>query len=189
VIKDIQGLLDDSFNAAKNEIADTNGKNRLSAYLNGMAVEEAVKSDSEIDSTAQKIAGAETDDREKAWLIYVWICRNIKYDYDKAVIIKYDPSKAISGAIETFNTRKGVCFDFSSLYVAMCRSVGLKVRLVTGYGYTGTAWVDHVWNQIYNTKNNYWINLDSTFGVSGINYFNNPYFGMDHRDGIVQGEW
>lgn len=189
LVSDIRVLLDDSLKSEKKDITDVEGKNKFQVYLNGMIIGDAVKSNTEIDTKAKEITKSGTGDRDKAYLVYAWVCRNIKYDYDKSVIIKYDPSKAVSGAIETYNTKKGVCFDFSSLYVAMCRAAGLKVRMMTGYGYTGKLWVDHVWNEVYCTGSETWINLDTTFGVSGINYFNSPYFDIDHRDGDVQGEW
>lgn len=189
VVSDMQCLLDDSFKSAQSGLSGPDGKNRLSKYFNGVAVEEAVKSNAEIDQAAKEIASSAKSDEEKAFLIYKWISRNISYDNNKSIIMRFDPTKVSSGAIATYKSRTGVCFDYSSLYVAMSRAVGLKVRLLSGYGYTGITWVDHAWNQVFNTQNQIWINLDSTFGASGINYFDKPYFDLDHRDGIVQGEW
>jgi transglutaminase-like putative cysteine protease len=70
----------------------------------------------------------------------------------------------------------------------MCRAVGLKVRLVTGLGYSGTFWGDHAWNQVYSTEEKRWINVDCTFG-SAANYFDKKNFDEDHKDSDVQGEW
>jgi transglutaminase-like putative cysteine protease len=93
-----------------------------------------------------------------------------------------------SGAVEAFNTRTGVCFDYASLYTAMCRAVGLKVRLLTGLGYDGLSWGDHAWNQVYIPEEDRWVNVDATFGTI-TNYFDKPDFHADHRDATVQGEW
>ena len=87
-----------------------------------------------------------------------------------------------------FNTRMGICFDYASLYVSMCRAVGLKVRLVTGLGYSGSSWGDHAWNQVYVPEEGRWINVDPTFGTVN-NYFDKPDFTVDHKDTKVQGEW
>ncbi|HBQ86719.1 MAG TPA: transglutaminase, partial [Syntrophomonas sp.] len=87
-----------------------------------------------------------------------------------------------------FNTRKGICFDYSCLYISMCRAAGLKVRLITGVAYSGTAWGDHAWNQVYSTEEGRWINVDTTFGSNGY-YFDKPDFIADHRYPVVQGEW
>ena len=50
-------------------------------------------------------------------------------------MIVSSPSAVTSGSQVAFAERKGVCFDYATLYVSMCRAVGLKVRLVTGMGY------------------------------------------------------
>jgi len=158
-------------------------------YFNGVTIDEAIKSTPEIDSTAVKIAGDEQSDTKKAYLIYNWVAKNIKYDFEKAENIVNNTWRYKSGSIEAFNTRKGICFDYSCLYISMCRAVGLKVRLITGLGYSGVAWGDHAWNQVWSEEEQRWINLDTTFGSSGKNYFDKPDFFVDHRDGQVQGEW
>lgn len=93
-----------------------------------------------------------------------------------------------SGSVMAFNTRRGVCFDYACLYVSMCRAVDLKVRLVTGLGYSGSSWGDHAWNQVYIPEEDRWVNVDATFGTI-YNYFDKPDFSVDHRDAEVQGEW
>jgi hypothetical protein len=70
----------------------------------------------------------------------------------------------------------------------MCRANGIKVRLVTGLGYSGLAWGDHAWNQFYSTEQKRWVNVDSTFGVTQ-NYFDVSKFSKDHKNAEVQGEW
>jgi len=158
-------------------------------YFNGVTIDEAIKSTSEIDNTAAEIVGDEESDTKKAYLIYKWVSKNIEYDFEKAENIVHNTWKYKSGSIEAFSTRKGICFDYSCLYISMCRAVGLKVRLITGLGYSGTSWGDHAWNQVWSENEQRWINLDTTFGSSGKNYFDKPDFFVDHRDGKVQGEW
>jgi Transglutaminase-like enzymes, putative cysteine proteases len=158
-------------------------------FFNGVTLDKAVESNSEIDDMARKIVGKTTDDRKKAYLLYKWISRNIGYDYSKAERIISRLGSVESGSIPAFETRKGICFDYSCLYISMCRAVGLKVRLVTGSGYSGTAWGDHAWNQVYYPGEDRWINLDTTFGSTGVNYFDKRDFEADHANGEVQGEW
>jgi transglutaminase-like putative cysteine protease len=71
----------------------------------------------------------------------------------------------------------------------MCRAVGVKVRFITGLGYSGVEWGDHAWNQVYDPAENRWINVDTTFGNSGKNYFDHAGFRADHQDGVIQGQW
>ena len=154
-----------------------------------MTINEAVKSNSEIDNTAKKIVGNERDDIKKARLLYQWVSKNIKYDKAKAAIVLENPSRVDSGSIVTFEERTGVCFDYSCLYVSMCRGVGLKVKLVSGLGFGGEEWGEHVWNQVYDPKEERWINVDTTFGNSGYDYFDNQDFSKNHKYEVVQAEW
>ncbi|WP_206460789.1 transglutaminase-like domain-containing protein [Anaerovorax sp. IOR16] len=158
-------------------------------YFNGMTLDEAVKSNSDIDNMAKNIVSTGKDEKEKAYLLYEWISRNIQYDKDKVEMIEKNSSHVNSGSIVTYSEGKGVCFDYSCLYVSMCRAVGLKVRFVTGMGYNGTEWGDHAWNQVYNPDEDRWINVDTTFGNSGVNYFDNSNFSINHKYEVVQGEW
>lgn len=157
-------------------------------YFNGVTLDEAVKSNPQIDSTARQVAGDAQYSRQKAYLIYQWITRNIKYDEQKAAQLGKNSGGMDSGSIVAFNSRRGICFDYASLYVSMCRAVGLKVRLVTGLGYSGASWGDHAWNQVYIPEKDRWLNVDATFGTIN-NYFDKPDFSVDHRDAEVQGEW
>ncbi|HWQ75488.1 MAG TPA: transglutaminase-like domain-containing protein [Syntrophomonas sp.] len=166
--------------------ASSNG--RVITYFNGVTLDEAVKSNADIDATARSIIGEENNPRQQAYLLYRWISRNITYDYDKAAQLSQNPDGMESGAIVAFNSRTGVCFDYASLYVAMCRAAGLQVRLVTGLGYSGLVWGDHAWNQVYIPEENQWINVDCTFGVQG-DYFDNTDFDSTHQYAQVQGEW
>ena len=167
----------------------TGGKVRIIEYFNGITLDEAIKSNDKIDETARKIVGKEKDERKKAYLIYKWISKNIEYDYDKAANITVSSANYSSGSIAAFNTGKGICFDYSCLYVTMCRAVSLKSRLLTGLGYSGTAWGDHAWNQVWYSNGEKWLNVDTTFGSSGVNYFDKLDFEVDHKEAELQGEW
>lgn len=164
------------------------GNSRIIKYFNGVTLDKAVQSNEDIDKTAREIVGNEKSSTRKAYLIYRWIVRNIDYDYQKVVEVNRNTNQIDSGSIVAFNTRKGICFDYSCLYVSMCRAVGLKVRLVTGLGYNGVVWGGHAWNQVYSSAEERWINVDATFGCNG-NYFDKPDFIVDHKSPEVQGEW
>lgn len=198
MVKHIPVLINDSFKKAAEDFTPASNDNSVNPnywklpvikYFNGMTLDEAVKSTSIIDDTAKQIVGTETNDKEKAYLLYKWISKNIQYDKDKAEIIVKNPSHVNSGSIVTYDESKGVCFDYSCLYVSMCRAVGLKVRFLTGLGYSGVEWGDHAWNQVYYPEEKRWINVDTTFGSSGRDYFDNSDFSTNHKYEVVQSEW
>lgn len=198
IAKQIPVLLNDSFARTAERIPfDNSGEipslrkqdsPRVITYFNGVTLDDAIKSNAQIDATAQRIVGDEVNSKNKAFLIYQWISQNIEYDYDKAAAINRNPAGEASGSIIAFNSRNGICFDYASLYISMCRATGVKVRLITGLAYSGTAWGDHAWNQIYATEEGRWINVDPTFGSNG-SYFDKKDFKVDHRYAEVQGEW
>jgi len=161
---------------------------RVIEYFNGVTLDEAIKSNPQIDQTARTIVGNESNSKKKAYLIYQWVSSHIEYDYDKAATISRDARGIQSGSQVAFGQRKGICFDYSCLYISMCRAVGLNVRLITGLGYSGISWGDHAWNQVYSSEEQRWINLDATFGTNG-RYFDKPDFNADHRYAEIQGEW
>jgi hypothetical protein len=200
IAKKIPVLVNDSFGKAAQMIpivgdgANSPGTQlikdypRVITYFNGVTLDEAIKSNAQIDETARKVVGSEQNSTKKAYLLYKWVSQNITYDYQKAALIDKNTSGVSSGSIMAFNTRRGICFDYSSLYISMCRATGLKVRLITGLGYSGVAWGDHAWNQVYSTEEGRWINVDTTFGSNG-NYFDKRDFTVDHKYAEVQGEW
>jgi transglutaminase-like putative cysteine protease len=166
----------------------TNSGVRIVWYFNGVTLNDAIKSNEEIDNYARSLVRGETTDIRKAKLIYRWVSNNIKYDYDKVEHFQQNIPDSSTGAIEAFKARKGICFDMSALYVAMLRAVGLKVRLVVGKAYTGIRWGDHSWNEVYIADQKRWVPVDTTFAIGG-NYFDRKDFYSDHKLGKIAGEW
>jgi hypothetical protein len=197
--KQLPTILDNSFkvvvqDAEEDKAAPANSKSvinqnkrRVIIYYNGVTLEEAVESNSSIDTFAVKLA-SKGSSYDKAKTLYKWIGENIDYDYDKANKVLRNDFSTKSGAVEAFETKKGICFDYSSLYVAMARANGLKVRIITGEGFNGVSWVSHAWNQVYIPEQDKWINVDTTFYQGG-NYFDTKRFSADHREAKVAGEW
>jgi transglutaminase-like putative cysteine protease len=174
--------------SSKSNTSERTSNQRTIVYYNGVTIEEGIQSNQKIDDFAEKIASNIDDDKIKAKNIYTWIGKNIDYDYSKANRVLNNDFNIESGAVAAFKERKGICFDYACLYVAMCRAVGIKVRLVTGEGFNGVSWVSHAWNQVYISSEENWINVDTTFYKGG-NYFDSKRFNLDHKDSKVIGEW
>lgn len=163
-------------------------KSNTLVYYNGVTLEDGIKSNNVIDEFSVSLTKGHTSDKAKAKVIYNFIGSNIDYDYEKADNIYTNNFKIEFGVIPTYDTKRGICFDFSCLFVAMCRANNLKVRLVTGEGYNGVNWVSHSWNEVYINEEDKWINIDTTFYKGG-NYFNSKRFDLDHRGENIVGEW
>ena len=175
-------------NSYSKDTLDKNTKGKTIVYYNGVTLNEGVRSNKQIDSFARDLVENQSTEEEKAKVVYNWIGNNISYDHDKAYKVLNNEFDVKSGAIPTFQSKKGICFDYSCLYVAMCRANGIKVRLITGQGFNGVSWVSHAWNQVYIPEENKWINVDTTFYKGG-NYFNSKRFDLDHKNSNIAGEW
>jgi len=73
------------------------------------------------------------------------ICRFIakQYSYDKSITTL--PCGYIPDLVQIYAGKKGICYDYASLYAAMCRSVGIPAKLI--FGYSSYAGMDryHAW--------------------------------------------
>jgi hypothetical protein len=194
VAKQLPNILNNSFKVevkdtdSQNGTIDTASNRKVIVYYNGVTLDEGIKSNSKIDSFAKDLGSKGASNKDKAKLIYNWVGGNINYDYDKANKVLSNDFNIKSGAIPTFQTRQGICFDYACLYVAMARANNLKVRIVTGEGFNGVSWVSHAWNEVYIPEENKWYKVDPTFFKGG-NYFNSRRFDLDHRNAKIAGEW
>ncbi len=64
---------------------------------------------------------------ERVAAICRWVNQHVRF--------KSGASNATTCALETFNTRTGVCRDFSHLMITMCRALNIPARYVTGVDY------------------------------------------------------
>ncbi|HFD8692382.1 TPA: transglutaminase-like domain-containing protein [Clostridium perfringens] len=186
ISKNIDSTVESNKEPKSEKVVESN-RNVINLY-NGVTLEQGIKSNEAINKKAKELTKNVKSSREKAKRIYTWISENINYDDNKAENISEKTSENKSGAIEAFETRKGICFDYSCLYVAMAREAGLKVRIVTGEGFNGKEWGPHSWNEVYLPEKNQWITVDPTFGKAG-NYFDSKKNSESHRDGKIVGEW
>ena len=121
--------------------------------------------DTQTEELADEIcAGCDTDE-EKVQAIYHWIIHNFEYDYDYHAFIQYFDIR------KTLRTRKGVCYDFSSLFAALCRSQNIPCYVVDGTSYETAA--QHTWNRVY--YNAFWWDLDVTNDTTANEHSQTPY--------------
>lgn len=156
----------------------------VEAELNGILQQryEVIDADvpQDIELAAAQITKDAANDEEKARRLYEWIGSRVQYDYDK---VKDYEDKGIwheQTPQMTFDTKLGVCIDYSRLYAVMARSQGLDVKVVTGLGYDGKGgYGPHAWNEVYLSELQKWVPLDATWAGSG-DWFNPPGFSETH---------
>ncbi len=122
---------------------------RQSGFSNGLATSWSFADEKFFDELANDC----TTDEEVVKAGYKWITKNIEYDY------AYDPVYQYFDSTNTLQTKKGVCYDFSHLFAAYCRSQGITCYVVDGNCKTNRA-AKHSWNRVY--FNGAWWDVDLT---------------------------
>ena len=133
---------------------------KMAKYLVSTAEVTFAEDDAVGMKAAQLCEGLETAE-EKIVAIHNYIASTFTYDYTFAAgvrngsITNYTPDTA-----HLLEAQKGVCYDFSSLFAAMCRSQGIPCAVAKGYTTGGY----HAWNMIY--LNDAWIPVDLTVSIA-----------------------
>lgn len=135
----------------------------------------------DVASAAREITAGKETDEDKARALYQWVGTRVKYDWEKVRLYEEKRIWKEQSPEDTFTTRMGVCIDYSRLYAAMARTVGLDVKVVTGLGSDGRGGTgSHAWNEVYLAEKQTWVPLDSTWVSSGGNWFNPADFYKTH---------
>lgn len=100
-------------------------------------------------------AGCDTD-AEKAQAFHSWIVSNFEYDYEADPFFQYFDVR------KTLRTQKGLCFDFSHLFAAFCRSQNIPCSVIDGTSYTDSS-ARHTWNRVY--YDGAWWDVDITCDI------------------------
>ncbi len=132
------------------------------------------------DAAIEITRGLETD-KDKAKALYEWVGTRVQYDWEKVRLLEEEQVWKEQTPIQTFDSRQGVCIDYSRLYAQMARAVGLEVEVITGLGYNGKGgYGPHAWNEVYLSEYQDWVPLDTTWVSSGGNWFNPEDFESTH---------
>jgi transglutaminase-like putative cysteine protease len=151
-------------------------------YLQG---ETGIESDSKtIVNLARNLTTGCNTQLDKARKLFEYV--NATFEYQK---IDQDSHSAL----ETIRIGKGVCEDFSLVYIALCRAVGIPARLVRGYrfgpndlksGETDLKEFAHAWVEV-NLPVEGWITVEPTFtySINGKKTVSYDFFGkIDKSD-------
>jgi transglutaminase-like putative cysteine protease len=96
---------------------------------------------------------------------------------------------------EVIQKRKGVCQDFAHVLLAMCRSLKIPARYVSGYLYNGPqdqlegSQASHAWIEVY-IPGHGWKPLDPTNNLQADEHYIKVAIGRDYGDIVpVQGTY
>jgi len=89
--------------------------------------------------------------------VLAWMNSNIVYD-----LRYYGLSKSAQVVVKE---KRGVCVEFTHLFISLMNSLGLETRYVGGY-VMADEWQPHSWAEVY--VDGQWIAVDPTFNEAGI---------------------
>lgn len=110
-----------------------------------------------IATTAQNVVGEETNPQEMALKIYEFVVDRLTY--------AAQPEE--QGALWALENSKGDCSEYSYLFVALSRAVGIPSRVLTGFAFnspTQSLSDGHMWAEYY-LENYGWVPVDASWDL------------------------
>ncbi|NNE92715.1 MAG: transglutaminase family protein [Verrucomicrobiales bacterium] len=145
------------YGCSHDELAACRRMERCHDFLQGSRY---VLLDSEIWRAALDAQDGSTDVFQTGYQIMQYVYENFRYDPGA--------TQVSTNSGEAFQHRHGVCQDFSHVCIAMCRSLGIPARYVSGYLFDpdhdklrGTQ-ASHAWFEIFIPEKGGWYGLDPT---------------------------
>lgn len=107
-----------------------------------------------IKSIAKSITENSSGKFESVALLAIWVHNEIDYDATLA-------GREVS-ATDILDNPRGVCTEYTTLFVSLSRSIGIPARYVNGYAYADKygAWMGHSWAEVYLGG---WVGVDPTW--------------------------
>jgi len=111
---------------------------------------------------ANSIVEGETDLFTTVYKLAEWTNENIEYDLNSFT------ETAVQKSSWVLENREGVCDEITSLFISMCRSVGIPAKFVAGTSYSTLqkSFGNHGWAEVYFPEYG-WVPFDVTFGEYG----------------------
>jgi hypothetical protein len=136
-----------------------------------------------VEDLALKLTQTLSSDEEKARVFFMWITHHIRYDCGKfhkpdKPEFRAQTKEELLENIEawkraeiekTLKYKKGVCYDYSALFKALCNAVGLEAVVITGNArdfykpQRNPFDLSHAWNAV--RIGGEWRLLDATWGA------------------------
>lgn len=99
------------------------------------------------------------------------------------IVFDTRPTESTTSAVEAFALKRGVCQDFSHIFVAAARSLGIPARYIGGYFHRNDGVVDqeagHAWAEAFVPELG-WVGFDPTNGISTTDAHVRVAMGLDY---------
>lgn len=144
-----------TYNTVKTSTVTAKNLSDEKVYTNSIQIVDYKGNKEIIDEISKLLAGITiTEDEIKT--IYDYVVTNYSYDKTKASTVA---SGYIPSLDEFVDAKKGICYDYSSLFAAVLRSNGIPTKLIMGYSNTASTY--HAWSQVL--LDGKWVTIDTTY--------------------------
>ena len=139
-----------------------------------------------IDEVSNRIEKDFYLEKEKVRAVYTWMANNIRYGefiLQTPKVFLYTSQKDLEEQIEkriedsatrTFNSKKGICYDYAALFYKICTNLDIKTEIIKGFAKTKVTATNstkitsiinnHAWNKVFIDDKPYLI--DTTWSVN-----------------------
>ena len=125
--------------------------------------------------------------------IYNLVVKTLNYDFSRVS----QQAERMGAAQALANPNRAICMEFTDLFIALARTIGLPAREIDGFAYTTDARlrplslmadVLHAWPEYYDEQRQAWIPVDPTWGktTNGVDYFSKT--DLNHFAFVIHGE-
>ncbi|UCC91199.1 MAG: transglutaminase domain-containing protein [Candidatus Aenigmatarchaeota archaeon] len=144
----------------------------VEVYL--QATENIQSSDPRFRNLAEEITRNSRDDFEKVAKLALWVYDQMTYD------LSY--SDQTLDAVTVLENKVGVCAEYTTLFIALARSIGIPTKYVSAHAYGEYGWERHAYAEVYLGK---WVPVDPLWLEIGYMDATHIRFG-DHADNRVR---
>ncbi|MBW2991044.1 transglutaminase-like domain-containing protein [Candidatus Woesearchaeota archaeon] len=134
-------------------------------YSEYLEPQEMIDINEDIIRTAAGIVQGEDDLYRAVYKLAQWVEINVEYDLSTIT------SEAVQKSSWVLDNKRGVCDEITSLFISLCRSLGIPARFVTGISYSNInlqndGWGPHGWAEVYFPEVG-WVPFDVTYKELG----------------------
>ena len=151
----LENVADNKYRVVKSDTFSVTSVDESKLYLNSIQLVN-FNTDMKAITELNKLTANAKNTQEKFNIIYDYVTVNLAYDFAK---LNNLPSDYIPVIDEIYLSKKGICYDYASLFASALRNLGIPTKLQMGYFTEISDY--HAWNQIY--LDGKWINVDTTY--------------------------
>ncbi len=125
--------------------------------------------------------------------VYDFVVKTLNYDFTRVS----NQAERMGAAQALTYPNQAICMEFTDLFVALSRTIGIPAREIDGFAYTADtrlrplglmADVLHAWPEYYDEQKKAWIPVDPTWGktTNGVDYFSKT--DLNHFAFVIHGK-